>query len=90
MELYEIKHNLLNKEIDYIKSNVDEHEDRITLLEKINYARDEQIKNILEGMDRTNKSIDSLVSWIKWGLAFVVPAFIGFFTWLLQNQIVWR
>lgn len=84
----EIIHENLDDEIRNIKIQSKDHEERIVILERISHSRDVQIGNILDGLDRTNKSIDQLVSWIKWGLAFLIPAFIAFFSWLLQQQMV--
>lgn len=87
-EIHDKEHEIIKEKFTDIYQRNEEHETRLTLLEKISAIREEQIKHILEGMYRTNKAIESLVGWIKWGLAFLVPSSIAFAVWLLQQQLV--
>lgn len=79
-ELHDREHELIGERIDDISIQNKDHENRLILLEKTSHVRDVQIGNLV-------KSIDTLISWIKWGLAFFVPATISFLIWLLQQQL---
>lgn len=87
-EVHDLKHEIIDKNMEDVRLWKSDHEIRITSLEKIDGVRNEQIKNILDGLDRTNKSVYSLINWIKWGLAFVIPSTMGFFIWLFQQQLM--
>lgn len=88
LNICDYKHSAIDREIEQFKESeteqdikLDNHEKRIIILEKLSYATDIQMKNVLD-------AISNLISWIKWGLAFVIPATIGMFVWLLQQQLV--
>lgn len=80
-ELHDREHEIISEKIDDISIQNKDHESRIVVLEKTSHVRDMQINNLV-------KSIDNLISWIKWGLAFLVPATVSFLIWLLQQQLV--
>lgn len=74
------RHDLLNKEIDEIKTSQKEHEKRISYLERMSAVREEQIINLV-------KSIDNLVIWIKWILGIATTTLLGLLVWFFQNSI---
>lgn len=88
MELWEMKHDTLGKAICRLEKGEEEHESRLRVLEKQNAKTEEQIKNLLDSMATVNMSLRDLIGWIKWGLAFIIPSFLAFFAWLLQQQLV--
>ena len=79
-ELHEFKHISLDKEIDYLKGDNIDTKNRIILLEKSESLLNEQMKN-------TMHSIESLITWIKWGLGMGIGSYLAFFAWMLQQQI---
>ena len=79
-ELHDFKHVSLDKEIDYLKGDSIDTKNRIILLEKSESLLNEQMKN-------TMNSIESLITWIKWGLGMGMGSYLAFFTWMLQQQL---
>lgn len=80
-EIHEIKHKVLDKDVEDLKLHSKEHTDRIINLEKSDLITNEQLRNAVT-------SIDSLVQWIKWALGIGVVGYVSFFAWLMQQQIV--
>ena len=79
-EFHDFKHVNLDKEIEYLKGDSIDSKNRIILLEKSENLLNEQMKN-------TMRSIESLITWIKWGLGMGIGSYLAFFAWMLQQQI---
>ena len=79
-EIHEIKHKVLDKDVEELKCDTKDNTNRIIVLEKSDLIVNEQLKN-------TVASINNLINWIKWALGIGTAAYVSFFAWLMQQQI---
>ena len=72
--------SIITIEIEDIKCDVKDHEDRLRKVEVV-------IPAVLTRMDNLTKSIDGLVGWLKAIAITVITGFISFILWYLQHLI---
>lgn len=80
-EIHELKHKVIDKAVEDLQCDTKDNTNRIITLEKSDLVINEQLKN-------TITSINSLINWIKWALGIGIVAYVSFFAWLMQQQIV--
>ncbi|CEP50485.1 hemolysin XhlA family protein [Paraclostridium sordellii] len=59
---------------------INNHDERLDRLEQNDVKRDIQIDNLC-------KSIEGLISTLKWGFGFICSGVIGFFFYAIQNHL---
>lgn len=67
-------------QIETHEKRINNHSERIDKLEQNQAEFKVQIQNLV-------KSIESLTNTIKWGLGFVASGFVGFFFYVIQNNL---
>lgn len=66
--------------IDVHERRINNHADRLDKLEQNDAKRDIQIENLC-------KSIEGLISTIKWGAGFILGGIVTFFFYAIQNNL---
>lgn len=67
-------------QIETHEKRINNHSERIDKLEQNQAEFKVQIQNLV-------KSIENLTSTLKWGLGFVLSGFVGFFFYVIQNNL---
>lgn len=76
-----INDELTLHQIETHEKRINNHSERIDKLEQNQAEFKVQIQNLV-------KSIESLTNTLKWGLGFVVSGFVGFFFYVIQNNLL--
>lgn len=79
MDILREKVEGIKEDVVELKGDRDKHEIRITNLEVSNSSVLADIKNLI-------KSVDNLISMLKWGFATAFTTLLGFFIWFIQNK----
>lgn len=79
MDILREKVEGIKEDVAELKGDRDKHEIRITNLEVSNSSVLSDIKNLI-------KSVDNLISMLKWGFAAAFTTLLGFFIWFIQNK----
>lgn len=78
MDICEAKHKRVDERLDVQDKRLNNHEDRLDVLERYQSKSEEQIKNLCE-------QIKSLVTTIKWSMGLLITTLVGFIIWYIQN-----
>lgn len=78
MERLEEKVGGIKEDVTELKTDRDKHEIRITSLEVSNSSVLTDMKNLI-------KSVDGLVSSLKWGFGLALSTLLMFFIWFIQR-----
>lgn len=78
MDLCEAKHKRVDERLDVQDNRLNNHGDRIDMLERYQSRSEVQIKNLCE-------QIKSLVTTIKWSMGLLITTLVGFIIWYIQN-----
>lgn len=77
-DVCEVKHKRIDERLDTQDRRINNHSERLDVLERYQSKSEEQIKNLCE-------QIKSLVSTIKWSMGLLVTSLIGFIIWYIQQ-----
>ena len=78
MDICEAKHKRVDERLDVQDKRLNNHGDRLDVLERYQSKSEEQIKNLCE-------QIKSLVTTIKWSMGLLITTLVGFIIWYIQN-----
>lgn len=78
MDICGEKHKRIDEKMSIQDKRLDNHGDRLDVLERYQSKAEEQIKNLCE-------QIKSLVTTIKWSMRLLITTLVGFIIWYIQN-----
>lgn len=77
-EYCEQLHKQIDKNFETHERRLNNHGDRIDILEQYKSKSETEIKNLIE-------QIKSLISTMKWFIGMIMTAMLGFFIWYIQS-----
>ena len=80
-ELCKEKHKRLDEKIDVHEKRINNHSERLDIIERTNSKFEERFDGLI-------KQLGSLNATLKWFIGLMIGAFISFFFYVVQNNII--